>query len=311
MVQRKPVRLSRAAQVGLIALVVVIAAAIGIYFGQKAARGGGGYRIGVRFRNALGVGQGAQVYLNGVVVGSVNKIRILPDASVEFVLNVSRYTTNIPKDAIFSVQSTFTGGANVTISAPPQTAATEVLPKHVLPLQEQPVGTPPLTIETFMGQSKSLGNRLAGILSKARPYGKPMLASLQHARANAASTQQEMRAVAPALFGSVRSTMARAKTNIAHAQQVLRARDQSKLASTAAALQKSQSDMKQTAGVLTAIKRDPQSQENVRVAEAQLRNATANLAQLSGDLAIIAKNPQTKAELLDAGARFRALLKRI
>ncbi len=180
MAQRKPVRLTRAAQLGLVALVVIVAAAIGIYFGQKAARGGGGYRIGVRFRNASDVGPGAQVYLNGVVVGSVNKIQILPDASVEFVININRYTTNIPKDAVFSVESKFTGGANVTISAPPQAAATtELLPKHVLPLPEQPVGTLPLTIETFMGQSKSLGNRLSGILLKARPYGKPMLASLQ------------------------------------------------------------------------------------------------------------------------------------
>ncbi len=105
--------------------------------------------------------------------------------------------------------------------------------------------------------------------------------------------------------------MTRAKMNIAHAQKVLRARDQSKLASTAAAFAGSQSDMKQTASALAATKRDPQSQEDVRAAKAH----RASQARTSLSFQTISRSlPRTrrrKRSLLDAGARFRALLKKI
>jgi ABC-type transporter Mla subunit MlaD len=250
--------------------------------------------------------------MNGVNVGTVNRVRILPDATVDFVIHIFRESTNIPKDAKFTAQGSVTGASTVTISAPTRRLAPgDILPKHVLPISEQPIGTPPLSIETFMAQSRGLGNRLTGILSQARPYGKGLLARLQHARANGAATTQEMRATAPALLETMQSTMTAAKANVARAQQILRTRDQFKLARMSAAFQRSAADMKETASALTALRRDPSMQSQVSAARLNVRAVTENLAGLSGDLAIIAKNPQTKAELLDAGARFRDLLKRI
>jgi paraquat-inducible protein B len=312
MSQRQRVRFTRAAQIGLATLVFVVLAAIGIYFGANAIRGGHGYQTAVRFPNALGVAPGSQVFMNGVNIGSVSKVRILRDGTVDFILHISRHRTDIPKDAAFSVQGSLGGAPNVVISAPTgRVSSNEILPKYVAPISEQPVGKPALTIESFMLQSRALGNRLTGMLAEARPYGKPMLSSLQNARSNAGATAQELRGAGPALLGTVQSTVARAKNNIAQAREVLQRRDQSQLVAMRAAFQRSANDMQQTSVALRSLKRDPQLHDNVRVAKVELRAATANLAQLSYDMAIIAKNPQTKAELLDAGARFRVILKRI
>jgi hypothetical protein len=50
---------------------------------------------------------------------------------------------------------------------------------------------------------------------------------------------------------------------------------------------------------------------NVRAASAELRAVTGNMAKLSGDLQAITGNPQTKAQLRDAAARLRALLRKL
>ncbi|HKU67029.1 MAG TPA: MlaD family protein [Candidatus Baltobacteraceae bacterium] len=310
MARTRAVRVTRPARLGLIALVAILIAA-GIFVALKYMRGAGGYQIGVHFPQAAGVAPGAQVFLNGVAIGGVTKVKILPDTTVDFIINVLR-DTPIPKSATFTVQSTVTGTRNVAISVPPQPVSpADVWPKRVLPVREQPSGTPPLTLETFMAQSKSLGDRAYRVLALARPYGKPLLRHLQNARANGAATTQELRATLPSVMGDLRSTVARARANVQDAQTALRERDRGKLEQIAASFQRSAADMKRTSAALDSLKRDPSMRANVRAASAQLRAVTGNMAELSRDLQMITGNPQTKAQLRDAGARLRALLQKL
>jgi ABC-type transporter Mla subunit MlaD len=310
MARSRAVKVTRAARLGFIALVVILLAIAGI-LAARFVRGAGGYRIGLHFRQAAGVAPGAQVFLNGVVIGAVTKVKILPDTTVEFIISVF-HDTPIPKTAKFTVQSALTGTQNVAITAPAQPVrANDVWPKRVLPVAEQPIGTPPLSLDQFFAQSKALGDRANAVLSKARPYGKPLVQHLQSARSNGFATMQEMRSGLPSLMGNLQSTVAKAKANVQDAQTALRERDQPKLAVIAVSFQRSAADMQRTSAALDSLKRDPAMRENVRAASAQLRAVTSNMAKLSADLQTIAGSAQTKAELRDAGARLRALLHKI
>jgi ABC-type transporter Mla subunit MlaD len=301
--------ISRTAWLGLAALASANVIVLGVYFGAKYLRGGGGYTFGVHFPTAAGVGPGAQVFLNGVVIGSVTKIVILPDTSVDFIVNVS-HATDIPRNATYTVQSTLTGSPTVAITAARKgIAQSGVLPKRVLPVSEQPVGAAPSTLETFIAQGRALGNRTQKALAIAQPYGAPLLHSVRNSEANSAATIAELRSSVPATLANLQSTIARAKANIADAQAVLQRRDRSKVTDIAAAFAKSSRDTKQMADALHALRNDPAIQSNLRTSSEQLRAVLADMAQLSRDLQIIAGNPQTKAELRDASARFHAIIK--
>lgn len=311
MARTKAVRVTRPARLGFAALVIAVLLAAGFYLTLKFVRGSGGYHIGVRFRQAASVAPGAQVYMNGVNVGGVSKVQILPDTTVDFIINIYRDTA-IPKSAKFTVQTSLTGTPSVTITVPPgPVAASDVWPKRVLPLPQQPVGTLPLSLEDFMGQSRALGDRAQRVLAQARPYGGRLMNHLQNARANGAATMQDLHETLPAVMGSLETTIAKAKANVRDAQAVLRDGDQAKLRAIADAFERTTADMQKTSSSLEAIKRDPQLASNTRASFAQLHQAMANMAKLSRDMQTIGGNPQTKAELRDAGARLRALLHKI
>lgn len=317
MAHRRGVRVTRPARLGLIALAVAIIVGAGIYTALKVSRSNG-YQFGVHFPTAAGVSSGAQVYLSGVNIGNVAKIIILPDTSVDFIVNVFN-GTDIPKSAKFTVLSSLTGSPSVAITVPglraDQTGSPaplppdQVWPKRVLPVSEQPYGSPPLTLEIFMHDSRALGNRATAILAKAKPYGKPLMAHLQNARVNGAATVQELRGTAPALLATVQSTITRAKANVQSAQAALRAHNQQKITQLATSFQSTIADMHATAGALQQLKRDPRLQSNVRAASVEVKSVTANLAGLTHDMEMISGNSQTKAQLRDAGARLRSILK--
>ena len=310
--------MSRPARLGLAALIVLLLAGGGIY-GVIKTRGTGGYRMGVHFRGAAGVAPGALVYFNGVNIGNVQKVKILPDTTVDMILNVF-HDTDIPRSAQFMIQSSFTGSPTIQIVLPRRVAQNEVftpipqsalLPKRVVPVEEQPRGTEPLSIEDVMGESKALGDRAQRALALAKPYGPRLLGNVRNTQANAAASAQEMRGAFPAILGTLQSTIAKAKANAQDAQRALRGRDRPELAGIAAAFQQSAKDMSSVSGSLASIKNDPQVHANVRAAAVELRAATANMAGLSRDMEFASKNAQTKAELHDAGLRFRSIMERL
>lgn len=303
----------------MIALIVILVLGGAVYLGMRISRGEG-YQFGVHFPTAAGVAPGAQVYLSGVNIGSVAKVIILPDNSVDFIIHVFR-DTDIPKTAKFGVLTSLTGSPSVAIAIPEVRAVQNapvtpvpreaVWPRRVLPVSEQPQGSPPLTLEAFMRQSRTLGDRAYKMLAQARPYGKRLAFHLQNARANGSATVEVLRSTGPQLMGSVQSTIERAQANVQSAQRALRTRDQPEIAQLARSFQSTIVDMRATAGTLQQLKRDPRMRENVRAATAQLRTVTSNLAGLTRDMEAISGNPQTKAQLQDAGARLRDILRRL
>lgn len=299
------------------ALAFGIIAALGISFGVKMVRGTGGYQMGVHFPTAAGIAPGAQVYFNGVNIGTVSKVQILPDTTIDIILRIFR-ATDIPKNAKFAVQSAFTGSPTITITLPKPRAAlnkmptpvpqSDLLPKRIVPIAQQPVGSTPLTLEEVMGEGKALGNRAYRVLSVAKPYGPRLLGHVRNARENGAAMKQQMQTALPAILASLQSTMAQAKANVTSAQTALRERDQPKLAAVAASFERSARDMGRVTAALGPLKRDPLVRSNLQTSAANLRDTTATLRKLSRDLEVISKNQQTRAQLQDAGRRFRDIL---
>lgn len=312
--------MSRPARLGLIALACIVFISLGTYTGIKIVRGTGGYEMGVHFRTAAGIAPGAQVYLSGVNIGTVRKVRILPDTTVDIILGIFQ-ATDIPKNAKFSVQSTFTGSPTITISVPNQrvtasqtpkpVSQNDLLPKRIMPIPEQPTGSTPLSIEDVLAEGRALTDRADRALALARPYGPRLMQHLQNARANGAATAQETRAVVPALQASLQSAITWAKTNAASAQRALRERDQRRITAVAAAFERSSRDMKRAASALSSLKNDPGARANLRASAANVREVTSRMAQLTRDMEVVTKNPQTKAQLRDAGRRFREVVARL
>lgn len=312
-------RFTRPARLGLAALAFIIVAGVLISLVVSAVRGNGGYQMAVHYPTAAGLAPGTQVFLNGVTIGSVRKVEILPDTSVEVIADIFS-DTGIPKNAKFSVRSSLTGSPTVSITLPVRRVeqnvptpvpSAEVWPKRVLPVSEQPVGSAPLSVEGVMAQSRLLGDRAQAALALARPYGKRLAYHLQNVRTNAGATSQELRTTLPAVMAGVQTTIAKAQAQMQDADSALRARDQPKIAAIAASFAKTSQDMQRSADALNSLERDPRLQSNLRSAAAQLRAASANMAQLSHDMDVITKNPQTKAQLRDAGARLHTILQQI
>ena len=308
MAQRRGVRFTRAARLGLAALVLAIAAGVALYLGMRLLRAGG-YRMAVHFPTAAGIAPGALVYFNGVNVGTVQKVKILPDTTVDFTLAITR-DVDIPANAKYTVQSTFTGSPTVNITVPVGAKRAAVEPKRVLPLAQQPVGTPPLSLQVVMRQGLAVGDRAQSILESAMPYGKRLRTHLEHARANGGAMMQQMQTSVPAVLATLRSATERAQANAARAQAaIVHDRNHAEIGEIAASFKNSAADLQRAAAALNSVKRDSAVQANVRAASAQLRVVTAHLAGLSRDLQMIAGNPQTKAQLQDIRQRLNAILR--
>lgn len=310
MASKKGGGLSRPAQVGIFTLASVALLVGALYLFTSFGGRHAGYRMGLHLANASGLSPGGQVLFSGVPIGVVNKVELLPDGSVDVLINVTRDIA-IPRASIFRVQSSFTGSPYIWIVPPHHYAPSDVLPKRLVPVSQQPVGTPPLAIEQFMAQGKALGSRAQAILRIAHGYSGRLMAPVTAARAHAAQTQTELKGIMPGVLSGLQGTLAVARARMQTAQNALRARDQRKIDAIAAAFQSSSRSMQRSAQELQGIAHDPAERSAVREASAQLRIVSANMAALGADMKIVARNPQTRAELADAGKRLRAVMQKV
>jgi phospholipid/cholesterol/gamma-HCH transport system substrate-binding protein len=311
---------NRLALLGLFALTAMLLLAVGLYFMSSAAPGRGNYRMGVHFPSASGVAPGSQVYLSGVNIGTVSKVVILPDNSVDMILGI-RSNTDIPRRSKFSIQSSLTGSPSIAIAPPraPRTVSgsptplprSEILEKRVMPIAQQPVGSVPASLEDFMRQGQALTNRTKAMFDELGAHRKPLLNALTGARTNGFAVRNDLYGTVAQLQGQMAVTLRKAQANMAEAQTVLRTRDQRKLAMLAASFQETARSAQTVQFSMRAALRSPQAKQNLRDAAARLRVAMSNMQTLSESLEGIASGAQTKAQLRDAGAQLRAVIQKL
>ena len=135
------------------------------------------YQMAIHFRNVVGLQPGSAVQLAGVDIGIVDSIQLQTDQTASVICSIHSDTT-LYRGSVFTATQALTGGQSTLtiIPPPPAILATAIpIPKHVLPLAEQPEGTVPITIADLMNEGQKrlqdldrtlsiVNNQLPGIM---------------------------------------------------------------------------------------------------------------------------------------------------
>ena len=288
----------------------------------------GRYKIGVHFKSAAGLHRGALVYESGVVVGIVDSTELLPDDfSVEVILAINN-NVDVPRTAEFLIQAPLTGDSTLEIvplppssrrgfapasNAPPAVA---VLPRTVLPLNQQPQGTNPATIQDLLDQGQGEVRRLDKMLATLEQREPALLGTLQDALNNAKELSGTANDTFHKLSGRIDTladTMQLAlEKNSANLTDLTGSLDKAVNRNTGhfdsivAALDRSAHDLNVTADHITSLASDPALRDNILRATQGLADTAATFASIANDFHNVTGNPQTQAQLRDTVAQIDA-----
>ncbi len=315
--------MSRQAQLGLFAMIALVLL-FGIFyvitdFGTRHS----GYRIGVHFASAAGLPTGAQVFFSGVTVGTVDQVPLLADNSVDVILAIQN-GISIPKDSKFLIQAPLTGTPNMLIVPPiprPLPAgytATPlpdyaVLPKRVLPIDQQPVGIASPTIADLLQQGQGEVRRLDQMLSTLEQREPKLLNTLQTALVNVDDMTTQLRGTVADVSGTMESTMQQAGTHIVDMTATLdntMGRNQYKIDTLLSTLDSTAIALNKSMDQLAALATDPRLKGNLISTTSNIRDLTGNIAGLTSDLRSVTGNPQTQAQLRDTVSHLDATMQK-
>ncbi len=312
--------MTRQAQVGAFTIVALLLL-FGVFyvitdFGTRHT----GYQIGVHFRSAAGLTPGALVYFSGVDAGSVEDIRLLPDNTVEVILAVKN-DYDIPVDSNFLIQAPLTGSPNVIIVPPThERPPYALLPRQVLPIDQQPNGTNTATIADLLQQGQGEVKRFDVVMSQIEARTPKLLDTLQTTLNNAndltlttKSSLSQLSAELLALGSSLQSNLSVAGTNVVQLTGTLNSAatvNSKKLGNLLDQLEATSVALNKSMSALQDLATDPQFKSNVLTTTQSIADATQTLAQMTKDLRTITGNPQTQAQMRDTIANLDATMQK-
>jgi len=289
----------------------------------------GRYKIGIHFKSAAGLHRGALVYESGVVVGVVDQTNLLPeDFSVEVVAAINN-DVDIPRAARFVIQAPLTGDSSLEIlppTRPPQPpgvvapttapAAVAVLPHETLPIDQQPQGTNPATIQDLLDQGQGEVRRLDVMMADLERREPKLLNTFQSAldNANAISVTanrsfHHLSDRIDSLSSTLQVALQQGSANIndmtGHLDATLR-RNEGHVDSIVAALDASAHDLNRTADHVESLAGDPRLRANILATTQGIAQTATTFASIAGDLHNVTGNPQTQAQLRDTMANVDA-----
>lgn len=299
--------LSGNARLGLIALFLIVFAAAAIYLFTNFGGGRGSYRTGVHFASAAGLPSGARVYMNGVAIGTVSKVNILPDATVEVVLAI-RNDIDIPANSIISIRPTFTSSPDIVITAGSRSSG--MLPRRVVAVGDQPVGHKPLDIQGLLQQAQAVGGRGQYALALAQKHEPAIFHHAMHARNNLGNLAASLHGGLTPTMAVMQSTIARARAQLDDAQTALRAHDSKRLSDITFHFSQTSASLDATMRAAHADTSDPRERENLKAAMRSMQAAMQNLSATSAGLQSVASDPVTRSQLRDAGLHLHAAIQK-
>jgi ABC-type transporter Mla subunit MlaD len=325
--------MNRQAIVGLFTLVGLLAL-FAILLVIRNVGTGGRYQVGVHFKSAAGLHRGALVYESGVIVGDVVETRLLPeDFTVEVILAINN-SVDIPRDARFLITAPLTGDTTVEILPPapaprpsgiigptPAPAAVALLPREVLPIEQQPQGANPATITDLLEQGQGEVKRLDRMLSELETAEPKLLATLQDTLSGADSltTQGSKRLFAladrlDALTSTLQVALKAGSSNLVDLTAQLDADARrggpqvtqllTQLNATAVALNDTVDQVKQLAS-------NPQVHQNLIDTTKGLAQTATTIAAITSDLHNVTSDPQTQAQLRNTVANVDAATQKL
>jgi ABC-type transporter Mla subunit MlaD len=289
----------------------------------------GRYKIGVHFKSAAGLHKGALVYESGVVVGVVDQTILRPeDFTVEVILAINN-NVDVPRNARFLIQAPLTGDSTLEIVPavpPPQPpgrvaptnapAAVAVLPREVLPIEQQPEGTNPATIQELLEQGQGEIRRVDAMLAELANREPALLSKLQSALDNAndisVTTKQSfgrLSARIDSMTSTLQLALQQSSANINDLTGQLDAsvrRNTGHFDAIVASLDASARDLNRTADHVTALAGDPQLRSNILQTTQGIAETATTFASIASDLHRVTGNPQTQAQLRDTVANVDA-----
>ncbi len=308
--------MTKQAQVGAFTIVALLLLFGVFYFITDFGTRHTGYRVGIHFQSAAGLTRGAQVYFSGVDVGSVESVGLLPDNSVEVVLAVNR-EIDIPVDSRFLIQAPLTGTPAVIIVPPRKPPPLALLPREVLPIEQQPRGTNSMSVADLLqegqGELKRLNN-LMGLLEARTPK---LLDTLQTTLNNAndltvtaKSSMAELENKLLAFGNGLSSSLLAASNNVQALSVTLNGAatvDSKKVGALLDSFQGTAVSLNKSMNALSELAGDPQLKANVLATTQNIADTTQQLAELTKDLRSVTGNPQTQAQLRDTVANLDAV----
>lgn len=324
--------MNRQAIVGLFTILGLLGLFV-IFFVLSNIGTNGRYKIGVHFRSASGIHKGALVYESGVNVGVVDALQLQPaDFTVSVILAINN-NVDIPRDARFIIQAPLTGDATLEIvpkapaprpaglAAPtPAPGAVAVLPREILPLEQQPLGTNPATLTDLLEQGQGEVTRLDTLLSDLEQREPALLNTLQSALTNAnalsTTTNREVQKLArtfDALQGPLGDTFSKTIGRVVDLTE--RLDDLSKTASPQVStllksFNQSAAQLNDTVAQLHDLSKNPQLKANLIDTTKYLAQTSQSFSLLVGDFRNVTGNKDTQAQLRDVVASIDATTQR-
>jgi ABC-type transporter Mla subunit MlaD len=324
--------MNRQAIVGLFTILGLLAL-FAVFFVLSNVGTSGRYKIGVHFKSASGIHKGALVYESGVNVGVVDSLQLLPaDFTVDIILAINN-NVDIPRDARFIIQAPLTGDATLEIvpRAPvprpsglavptPAPGAVAVVPREVLPLEQQPLGTNPATLTDLLEQGQGEVTRLDTLLSDLEQREPALLNTLQSALTNANELSittnaqvQKLARTLDALQGPLGATLSSTTGKIV--DLTTRLDDLAKVAqpqvvTLLSSFNQSAAALNDTVDQLHGLSKNPQLRANLIDTTRYIAQTTQTIALLVGDFRNVTGNPQTQAQLRDTVANIDATTQR-
>ena len=144
-----------------------------------------GFRIGVHFNSAAGLTRGSAVYESGIQIGTVDEIRMLDDFTVSVIVSVKN-NVDIPRSSRFVIEAPLTGSSTLRIIPPKAPKSTlALLPREVLPVDQQPVGSTPVSVADLLQSGQTQMAKVDKLLTDLQKREPAMLDRLQSALNNA------------------------------------------------------------------------------------------------------------------------------
>jgi ABC-type transporter Mla subunit MlaD len=325
--------MNRQAIVGLFTL-LGLAALFAVFLFIANVGTGGRYLTAIHFKSAAGLHKGALVYESGVIVGVVDQTKLLPeDFTVDVVMAINN-AIDIPRDSRFLIAAPLTGDATVEIVPPPalprpvgivgptpQPQGVALLPREVLPIEQQPAGTNPATLGDLLEQGQGEVHRLDRMLAQLEDSEPKLLASLQTTlnNVNDLSGQGSKRLYRLVdKFDTLTSTLqvaldagSKNLVDITGSLDTTLHRNTANVDTMFSMLAKSSVALNQTVDQVRDLASNPQVHQNLLDTTKGLAQTATTIGQITQDFRNVTGNPTTQAQLRDTIANTDAATQKL
>ena len=325
--------MNRQAIVGLFTL-LGLAALFALFLFIANVGTGGRYQTAVHFKSAAGLHKGALVYESGVIVGVVDQTKLLPeDFTVDVIMAINN-SVDVPRDSRFLIAAPLTGDATVEIIPPaaaprpagivgptPAPNSVALLPREVLPIEQQPAGTNPATINDLLEQGQGEVHRLDRMLGQLEESEPKLLATLQATLNNAndltSTGSKRLYRLADqldTLTQTLQVALDAGSKNLVDMTGQLDGtvrRNTSNVDTMLSMLTKSSIALNQTVDQVRDLASNPQVHQNLLDTTKGLAQTATTIGQITQDFRNVTSNPQTQAQLRDTIANTDAATQKL